>query len=91
MLALGYRLPRTLRPVTIYSPQCGFAATYNEKPMRLTSPVGARIADNFLDAVVNRNRTGVGLHREPPSDIAVGHAVAVRMIKNGASGYTSSC
>jgi hypothetical protein len=44
---------------------------------RLTSPVRTRIADNFLDAMVDRHGTGVGLYSEPSAHVTVGHAVAI--------------
>jgi TolB-like protein len=43
----------------------------------LAAPVRTRIADNFLDAVVDRHGTGVGLYGEPPAHVTVGHAVAI--------------
>ena len=49
---------------------------------RLPAAVRAWITDDFLDAVVDRHGTGVGLNGESPSHIAVGHAVAVSVELN---------
>src|SRR5262249_33827568 len=44
---------------------------------RLAASPRARIADYFLDAIVNRDRTGICFHRETPAYIAMGDTVTV--------------
>jgi hypothetical protein len=44
---------------------------------RLSASPGSRIADDFLEAVINGDRTGIRFDGEPPAHVAMGYAITI--------------
>ena len=58
-------------------PQFGHFGFETIRAEGLATPPGARIADDFVNAVIDGDGTGIGFDREAASHIAVRHAVAI--------------